>query len=376
MEAVLYAEVYLICMIVLGLLLFWMVRNKAASVSERWIIWLLLAFLVNFTSNFFFTLLNGVRISDTLFIPGSYCFKTLYHVSLCVGVFIWCGYAETELHSGLFQDRSLVRWLLLPLAVPVVPAIANLWTGWLFTISESGEYVRHLQFQLEMGYLVLWSVVCGFRLLRRADRETDDVRKAHLRLTATFALCLIAAWLLSFIGEEIPVICVLVMLDLLWLYLANLHQQISMDKLTQVNNRQNLVGFLEYKIRNHDETLFLLMLDVDGFKSINDTYGHLEGDNALVRVAGSLKQACGAFRRRPYIARYGGDEFIIAIEGSEEDVAELRRRIEEALASGGSGREPYELRLSMGAAAWQPDMSFRDLIGAADAELYKHKKSR
>lgn len=363
-------------MIVVGVLLYWTARSEAGSVTELWLRYVLIAFLANFASNFFFTLFNGVRIAEAWLFPASYFFKTCYHISLCVGVFAWCGYAEAELRSGVFQNKKTFRWLLIPLFLPIVFAVANLRTHWLFSISESGGYVRHAQFQIQMAYLFVCSMICSVRLLRRTRYEADPAAKAHLRLTATFPVCILAAWILSFIGEAVPVICVSIMVELLCLYMGTTTRQISTDKLTQVNNRQNLLGFMEYKLKNNDGSLYLLMIDVDYFKTINDTYGHLEGDYALIRVASALKRACGAFRRRPYIARYGGDEFIIVMEGSEEDVGELSRRIREELTSGAADGKPYELNVSIGAARRQEDMGAKELIAAADEELYKIKHAR
>ena len=97
MEAARYAEVYLVCIIVVALLTFWSTRRSTRSVEERWLVYVLLAFLGNFASNFFFKLFNGRLIgSEALFLPASYFFKTLYFITLDIGVFAWCGYAETE----------------------------------------------------------------------------------------------------------------------------------------------------------------------------------------------------------------------------------------------------------------------------------------
>ena len=103
--------------------------------------------------------------------------------------------------------------------------------------------------------------------------------------------------------------------------------QVSVDKLTQVNNRQNLLSYLSYKINNHEETVYLIMMDIDKFKTINDTYGHLAGDDALICVAKALKQACAQFKKRPFIARYGGDEFVVILEGTTDDLAAVEERI-------------------------------------------------
>jgi diguanylate cyclase (GGDEF)-like protein len=160
--------------------------------------------------------------------------------------------------------------------------------------------------------------------------------------------------------------------------MGNTWQQISLDKLTQVNNRQNLIGFLNHKLKNHSGELFLLMIDLDYFKTINDTYGHLEGDDALIRASQALKLACSDnFRRRPYIARYGGDEFIVVIESSKQEADRLLENIHTNLkALNDESHKPYTLAFSIGVGEYHPGMDANALIEAADSELYKIKRAR
>ena len=120
------------------------------------------------------------------------------------------------------------------------------------------------------------------------------------------------------------------------------------------------------------------MMDVDEFKTINDTYGHLAGDDALTCVAKALKQACAQFKKRPFIARYGGDEFVVILEGTADDVAVVEERIQTEAASFNGPDRPYVIGLSIGIAAYVQGMTTQELIAAADEELYKikyaHKK--
>ena len=119
------------------------------------------------------------------------------------------------------------------------------------------------------------------------------------------------------------------------------------------------------------------MIDVDYFKSINDNFGHLEGDEALIRVANALKQGCTSCRKRPYIARYGGDEFIIITELSEEETLELCSSIKNKLKElNDNAGVRYSLNLSIGCAAWKSGMTANDLINTADFNLYKKKAAR
>lgn len=377
MTYALYAEIYLICLVIVGLLLFWAYRKGTDSTSERWLRRVLTAFTGNFACNLCFTLVIAAPKLRFVTTPAAYFFKTCYHISLCVGVYTWCGYMEAQRDQRRHGSRFRRMLTLIPLAVPIVVAIANLWTHHLFEITGDGRYIRHFMFQFEMAYLSAASVAFCVPLLLKRFRENDLIHQVNLKLAATFPLCILLAWALTFLGESVPVICVCVTIELLCLYMETSTRQISMDKLTQVNNRQNLLSFLDYKLHNHEESLFLMMMDVDYFKSINDTFGHLEGDDALVLVSRILKEACSHHERRPYISRYGGDEFIILLEGTRAEADAICARIHERLAEiCAEQSKPYRLTLSIGMARWQPDMDVKRFIEAADEALYEIKRAR
>lgn len=377
MEAILYAEIYLFCIVIVWLCKYWSDQRSSNSASERWLHTALVGFLISFISNFLFTLVSRVLPASPVTHHASWLFKTAYHVMLCFGVFAWCGYADTECRGTLFTTRKRVMLSAIPLGLMVALVISNLWTHSLFTITEGG-YVRGKLFQLEMGLLVAITTVFSVKLLLHARSETDPIKRGHLKLVSSFPLCLLIAWLLTLAGESFPIISVAITIELLCLYMGTSTQQISMDKLTQVNNRQNLLSFLEYKCVNHSEKLFLFMMDLDYFKTINDTYGHLEGDDALIRASKALKMSCGDhFRRRPYIARYGGDEFIVVIESTKQEADLLLENIHSNLKKlNDEANKPYNLAFSIGVAEYHPGMDANALIEAADSELYKIKRAR
>lgn len=377
MEAILYAEIYLFCIVIVWLCKYWSDQRSSNSASERWLHTALVGFLISFISNFLFTLVSRVLPASPVTHHASWLFKTAYHVMLCFGVFAWCGYADTECRGTLFTTRKRVMLSAIPLGLMVALVISNLWTHSLFTITEGG-YVRGKLFQLEMGLLVAITTVFSVKLLLHARSETDPIKRGHMKLVSSFPLCLLIAWLLTLAGESFPIISVAITIELLCLYMGTSTQQISMDKLTQVNNRQNLLSFLEYKCVNHSEKLFLFMMDLDYFKTINDTYGHLEGDDALIRASKALKMSCGDhFRRRPYIARYGGDEFIVVIESTKQEADLLLENIHSNLKKlNDEANKPYNLAFSIGVAEYHPGMDANALIEAADSELYKIKRAR
>jgi diguanylate cyclase (GGDEF)-like protein len=114
---------------------------------------------------------------------------------------------------------------------------------------------------------------------------------------------------------------------------------------------------------------------VDNLKQINDTYGHREGDLALVRTADALEKA---FRGSDIIARLGGDEFVVLAQVSSDQTQEvLLRRLQKNLKQASSGGSRYELSLSAGVARFDPKraITLGELLAQADKAMYEKKRS-
>ncbi len=124
-----------------------------------------------------------------------------------------------------------------------------------------------------------------------------------------------------------------------------------------------------------DTNFQLLMLDLDGFKSVNDTYGHREGDIMLREVSSVIR---GQLRDYDFLARYGGDEFVALIPDTDfEYVKDLCRRIEKAVSSFEMrfGEEEFaSVGISVGSASFPKDgEALNDLIVVADKAMYRAK---
>ena len=157
---------------------------------------------------------------------------------------------------------------------------------------------------------------------------------------------------------------------------AALEMSIS-DGLTGLLNRYGLQRSLVRECaeaRRYNRQLSCLMIDVDNFKTINDTYGHPTGDAALIRVALILTEAV---RRSDVVCRYGGEEFLVLMPETELDGAgALAEKIRAAAAAHvfGDSAQVFSLTLSVGAAELHVDESGNDMVARADAALY-HAKS-
>jgi diguanylate cyclase (GGDEF)-like protein/PAS domain S-box-containing protein len=154
---------------------------------------------------------------------------------------------------------------------------------------------------------------------------------------------------------------------------ARLAHQALHDPLTALPNRALLFDRLAQAVRaavRGGDGVTVLYLDLDNFKTINDTYGHATGDRVLIEVAARLSRV---LRPADTVARLGGDEFAIVAEGLPEDAArELAERVAAALS------EPVEdvpIAASVGLAhSARVPLDVDALLSAADAEMYRAKQ--
>jgi len=151
------------------------------------------------------------------------------------------------------------------------------------------------------------------------------------------------------------------------------------DDLTNLYNRRGFLtlGQQQLKAANRAKRrMMLLFADFDGLKQINDSFGHPEGDRALIETANVLRET---FRESDIIARIGGDEFLVlAIETDGFPTEVLTARLQENLeARNAKGDLRYRLSLSMGIARYEPERpcSIDELVARADRAMYEKKQS-
>jgi diguanylate cyclase (GGDEF)-like protein len=145
------------------------------------------------------------------------------------------------------------------------------------------------------------------------------------------------------------------------------------DPLTGLANYRKLFDTLDAEIKRHSRTsrcFALLLLDMDGLKSINDTHGHLTGNRALCRLANVMRSYC---RDIDTAARHGGDEFALVLPEASRDAAQqVAQRIADGLRS---DSEPPPLTVSVGTALYPDDGdAIEGLLAAADRDLYESKR--
>lgn len=153
-----------------------------------------------------------------------------------------------------------------------------------------------------------------------------------------------------------------------------------LDELTGLYNRRGFESFAERQFRLADRGrvgLMLLFADVDDLKSINDGFGHYEGDRALSAMAEVLRET---FRRSDLIARIGGDEFaVLALEGMEWNEDAMASRLQGRLREHSrAAPAAYPLSVSIGFARYDPAApgTLDAMLATADAAMYRTKRGR
>ncbi|MFJ5770931.1 GGDEF domain-containing protein [Psychrobacillus sp. NPDC093180] len=149
------------------------------------------------------------------------------------------------------------------------------------------------------------------------------------------------------------------------------------DPLTGTYNRRTVEKSFQKvakKCDQKDQSLGIIMLDLNNFKEVNDEFGHQRGDELLIQTAATLNHFVG---KNGIVARWGGDEFIILVSNVKENFAEsyvkkLQKRIKEQ-----SSEAFSNVGASVGYSIYpRQGVSFQKLIQKADAKMYKEKKEK
>lgn len=158
--------------------------------------------------------------------------------------------------------------------------------------------------------------------------------------------------------------------------LAALHTSTT-DELTKISNRRGFLQLAQYGLSfcvRNKQPASLAFIDLDGFKPINDNFGHAEGDLALAAFAEVM---CASFRSTDLFARLGGDEFVVLLTGAKEDVAQTVLDKFGAMldAYNNQAQRGYRLRFSCGVVEFDPaaPLTLEQLLAAGDAKMYAIK---
>jgi diguanylate cyclase (GGDEF)-like protein/PAS domain S-box-containing protein len=145
----------------------------------------------------------------------------------------------------------------------------------------------------------------------------------------------------------------------------------GLDPLTGLFNRRRLDTLMEEHVAK-DDLLTLMVIDIDHFKVINDTFGHQKGDTVLKKFAGILTQGV---RPQDICARWGGEEFVILLPGTSADIAHTVAERIRTITETAQILEKHPVRCTIGLTQMRPSDTVKTLFQRADSLLYNGKKS-
>ena len=257
-------------------------------------------------------------------------------------------------------------------------SFATIKTDWFFSIDDEGIYTRgpywFLQVFVCYGYF-LFTTVHAFMAARREPSAL--VRKQYYTISAFLIAPAIGALLQLLIGLH-PFVAPATSISMLIIFLNLQANMINNDSLTGMHNRKSAERYIE-ELKLHASPrnpFYLYMMDIDKFKKINDSFGHVEGDVALRTIANVLQKVCDEYSG--FICRLGGDEFLAVIESKQiKDPEDFPAAIETAMEKEARILNlPYELVISAGYTTCDSPMQrLNNLISDADKDMYKNKQN-
>jgi len=305
--------------------------------------------------------------------------NSIYCISSILMSYYWLCYVEASLESSFFKKKPLVFLARLPVVIVIVGIIISYFNGIFFYIDDNNIYHRGPYLFIHTVLCHTFTVLTSAHAFIKALKTKVYLKSLEYRILSMFLLFPLIIGIIQIGFPNIPTVSIGVTLAFLFVYIDLQNLLISVDTLTGLNNRNQLMRYLGSRIKSEAESgnLYVFMLDVNKFKKINDTFGHVEGDAALVRCANALKQANK--HGKSFVGRYGGDEFIVIADIEERDeVEEFCQKMNDALVKiCEKDMIPYDLSFSIGYAAYNKDMkSIQAFIAAADKKLYEAKQRR
>ncbi|HEX9026495.1 MAG TPA: diguanylate cyclase [Clostridium sp.] len=285
------------------------------------------------------------------------------------------GYIFSKEWINRYQKEKikLNKILLLPLFINVIMAVMSYSINVLFYVTRENIYVRGPLFFIlpcisyfYFGYNVYfiykqrkkftWSELCIFNLFYLAAGVFTGIQLIY------------SSFLTIWNGTAMIIVII---------YIFILNDQLHRDKMTGLENYSSYKQYIENISYKKINKLFIINIDIDDFKNVNDQYGHNEGDEAIKIFANLLVESFPLKRKK--LIRMGGDEFLILLECERQETVEtyIQNLNENTEAYNKTGEKPYELKFSYGMACYRnANESIHDILKCADKLMYEQKKNR
>lgn len=282
-------------------------------------------------------------------------------------------YICARIRLPLRNVKILFTFSLLPVLANAILTIMSVWMGYAFRIGLDNIYHRGFMLVPIMILSYLDLIVAFIVMLVNLSK----ISKTEIIYIACFCFIPIVCSFLQVAYFGINTLWPGVTLTCLLVYLFSLNDSISIDQLTGIYNRRQLEQYLYVAFNKKKTSKYIvgIMVDLNDFKSINDNYGHLEGDKALEKAGGILKKAFP----KAFVSRYAGDEFVIILETNSPDLEKYYHFLREAETTFNKDSALfYTLNFSIGAviASREENQNVSSFLKEIDEKMYEDKRSR
>ena len=371
-----YSEANIVCMVILGILLF---HNRAYSTRQEKQIWYdrtIVAHVLYFLSDIGWAAELSGQLPKARFLVVLFNFTNLVLLSLLA--YAWFMYMAASVRLRFRNIRRVRLLCVLPMIVFTLAMVVAYAAAPYFWVDANGE-LSVWYYPMLIGAPAIY-LVSAFVFSMIQARQADSKDDALLfRLIGIYPLAILGFGLIQTFSLNAPLFCFGCTIMMLYFYILNMQTLVSVDALTRLNNRGQINRYMRQAKFRGSVSTYTVMIDIDNFKTINDAYGHAEGDRALILVSEVLKQAVERTRSAVFLGRYGGDEFTVFLQCAEGDVfpdqmiesvrAALREKRHEA-------NLPYELNISVGYDVLRDRADTMEAsMARADENLYKNKRA-
>ena len=364
-------------LVTLGIILYSVCKNYDRQIRQRYFINALLTAMISFCADINWGLIEGKFIAEPRI--ANFLTNSIYLISTIILSYFWFCYVEYALGASFINNPLVHKLIKIPIIITIAGVIISYFNGFFFYIDDNNIYRRGNFIILHTALCHTYTIFTTFHALYRSIKCKIYVKTIEYRILARFLFCPFGIGLIQILLPYVPTVSSGITLSFLYIYIDLQNLLISVDTLSGLNNRTQLLRYLGARLKNNPQEgkLYIFMLDVNKFKKINDTYGHVEGDNALIHCSNALKKANRDSNN--FIGRYGGDEFIIIADlQSDFDGDLICEKIRNELAKICKEEKiTYDLSLSIGYASYKKEMrTMQNFIAAADEKLYEAKKAR
>ena len=370
-----YSEATLVCILFFVIMLVNDHRNGNRQEKQILLDRVMVAHIIYFANDWVWAALLSGLIPRTRFLVALVNFINAFFLA---GItYSWFLYAAAAEQLPFRRKKHYYTLVGLPYYLETCVAVVWYLIAPTFWVNESAElnplYYPLILLPAPMTYLLVTFVISMVQA-RKARLYAE--RRLCLQI-GIFPLVIALFGVLQLTMLNAPLFCFGCTINMLLFYLSNTADQISVDPLTHLNNRNQLHRYLSQDAVHRANGLreFVVMIDANNFKQINDSYGHAEGDRALVLIADVLKDAIRILKEAPFLARYGGDEFILIVRTADEaELSALRREIRRCLREACEKEStPYTLSVAVGYDELGADEPFSACQQRADRKLYADK---